>query len=102
MRKNLVMGLGGLAAIVADYVVVASIVGLLLLTRWIGVGWTLDVLTVLLISYGIVAWFYGKRFSAFLNRQDDMRSDSIAVRNPDRRASIKATTAVRSRGSGSR
>ncbi len=69
MKANVAMGLGGLTAIVVDYVVVASIVGLLLLTRWLGVGWMLDVLTVLLISYVIGAWFCGQRFSAFLSRQ---------------------------------
>jgi hypothetical protein len=69
MKTNLAMGLGGLAAIVIDYVVVASIVGLLLLTRFIGVGWTLDVLTILALSYLVILWFYAKRFSQFLNRQ---------------------------------
>ncbi len=69
MKANVAMGLGGLAAILFDYVVVASIVGLLLLTRWLGVGWMLDVLTILLISYVLGAWFYGRRFSAFLSRQ---------------------------------
>lgn len=68
MKANAAMGLGGLAAILLDYVVVASIVGLLLLTRWLGVGWMLDVLTVLLITYVVGAWFYGQRFSAFLSR----------------------------------
>lgn len=69
MKANVAMGLSGLAAILVDYVVVASIVGLLLLTRWLGVGWMLDVLTVLLISYVVGAWFYGQRLSAFLSRQ---------------------------------
>jgi hypothetical protein len=69
MRNNdLAMGLGGLAAIIIDYVVVASIVGLMLLTRWLGIGWTLDLLSVLLVSYGIIVWFYARRFSQFLNR----------------------------------
>jgi hypothetical protein len=101
MRKNVAMGLGGLAAIVIDYVVVASIVGLLLLTRWIGVGWTLDVLTVLLVSYGILAWFYGKRFSAFLNRSNDGNSDSVGVPNSGGHVPVKVVS-TRSRGSGSR
>lgn len=69
MKANVAMGLSGLAAILVDYVVVASIVVLLLLTRWLGVGWMLDVLTVLLISYVVGAWFYGQRLSAFLSRQ---------------------------------
>lgn len=79
MKTNIAMGLGALAVIVLDYVIVASIVGLLLLTRWLGFGWMLDALTVFLVSCVIVAWFYGKRFSAFLNRQDDKRSDSTVV-----------------------
>jgi hypothetical protein len=69
MKANVAMGLCGLAAILLDYVIVASIVGLLLLTRWLGVGWMLDVLTVLLTSYVVGAWFYGQRLSAFLSRQ---------------------------------
>jgi UPF0716 family protein affecting phage T7 exclusion len=102
MKRDVAMGLGGLAAIVLDYVVVASIAGLLLLTRWIGVGWMLDVLTVLLVSYLIVAWFYGKRFTAFLNRQDDKRSGSVAAPDSGRRTTIKPAPTTRSRGSGSR
>ena len=69
MKANVAMGLCGLAAIVLDYVVVASIVGLLLLTGWLGVGWMLDVLAGLLISYLLGAWFYGQRLSAFLSHQ---------------------------------
>jgi hypothetical protein len=69
MKANVAMGLCGLVAIVLDYVVVASIVGLLLLTGWLGVGWMLDVLAVLLTSYVIGAWFYGQRLSVFLSRQ---------------------------------
>jgi hypothetical protein len=69
MKANVAMGLCGLAAIVLDFVVVASTVGMLLLTRWLGVGWMLDVLTALLISYVIGAWFYGQRLRVFLSRQ---------------------------------
>jgi hypothetical protein len=69
MKPNVAMGLCGLAAILLDYLVVASIVGLLLLTRWLGVGWMLDVLMVLLTSYVVAAWFYGQRLSGFLSRQ---------------------------------
>jgi uncharacterized membrane protein len=96
VKTNVAMGLSGLAALVLDYVIVASIVGLLLLTRWLGVGWMLDVLTVLLISYLIVAWFYGQRFSAFLNRQRDQRSDSVAIGDSVQRMSIKGTKSRRS------
>ncbi len=96
MKTNVAMGLSGLVAIALDYVVVASIVGVLLLTRWLGVGWMLDVLTAFLISSVIVAWFYGKRLSAFLNRQDDQRSNSVVVSDPVRHTSIKS---AKSRGS---
>ncbi len=99
MKTNIAMGLGGLAAIVLDYVIVASIVGTLLLTRWLGVGWMLDVLTVFLISCMIVAWFYGKRFSAFLNRRDDELPNSVVVGHSVPRRSIEGE---RSRGLGSR
>lgn len=67
------MSLGGLAAIIVDYVVVASIIGLMMLTLWLGIGWTLDLLTVMLVSYGIIVWFYAKRFSQFLNRQETVK-----------------------------
>ena len=99
MKTNIAMGLGGLAAIVLDYVVVALIVGTLLLTRWLGIGWMLDVLTVFLISCVIIAWFYGKRFSAFLNRQDDKLSHPVVVGHSVLHTSIEG---VRSQGSHSR
>jgi hypothetical protein len=72
-RQNLAMSLGGLAAILLDYVVVASVVGLLFFRHSIGVALTLDVLTFLLVSYAILAWFYGKRFSEFLSREEEGR-----------------------------
>ena len=64
------MGLGGLAAIVLDYFIVASFVGLLLLKRWIGAGWDLDLVTLLIVSYAVIGWFYGKRLIEFFSRQE--------------------------------
>ena len=69
MRKDLATRLSGLAAIMLDYVIAASNVGMVLLARSIGVGSTSDVLTVLLASHGNVASFYGKRFTQFLSRK---------------------------------
>ncbi|HTY55571.1 MAG TPA: hypothetical protein VMB26_10245 [Candidatus Binataceae bacterium] len=74
MKKNIAMGLGGVAAILLDYLAVALIVILLAVMRRDGVGWTLDVMTVLLVSYGIFAWFCGKRLSHFLSHYDDNSS----------------------------
>jgi len=92
MRNNdLAMSLGGLAAIIVDYVVVASIVGLMLLTRWLGIGWTLDCLTVLLVSYGIIVWFYAKRFSQFLNRREAGSQGSVMGRNFGSPLPVKST-----------
>jgi hypothetical protein len=70
VSKSFAMSLGGLAAIVLDGVVVASVVGLLLLTRWIRFGFVLDVLAILIVGDGLLAWFCGRRFSQFLTRQD--------------------------------
>jgi UPF0716 family protein affecting phage T7 exclusion len=104
MKTNLAMGLGGLAAIVIDYVVVASIVGLLLLTRWIGVGWTLDILTILAVSYLIILWFYAKRFSQFLNRQAVKGTNAVPVVDGGRPVLIKsgASSSTRSQRPGAR
>jgi membrane protein implicated in regulation of membrane protease activity len=104
MKTNLAMGLGGLAAMVIDFVVVASIVGLLLLSRWIGVGWMLDVLTILAVSYLIILWFYAKRFSQFLNRQDVKGSNAVPFVDGGQRVLIKsgARSSARSQRPGSR
>jgi membrane-associated phospholipid phosphatase len=74
MRKSLAMSLVGLAAIVLDYLVVTATVGLLLLTRWVGVGWILDVVTAVLVGCVVIAWFYGKRFSKFLSSERDEKA----------------------------
>ena len=71
MSRNTAMSISGFAAIALDFIVVASIFGLLLLKHWIGLGWILDLLTVLGISYVAIAWFYGKRFVQFLNQLDN-------------------------------
>ena len=102
MKKNVAMGIGGVAAIVIDYLVVASVVGLLLLARWIGIGWALDVLTVLLISYVIIAWFYGKRFSRFLSRPDNQDSDSARITASGPIIPVKSARSGSSNARGSR
>ncbi len=81
MSKNTAMGIGGFAALAFDFVIVASIFGLLLLRHWIGFGWILDLLTVLSISYVAIAWFCGKRFVQFLNQLDNQNPHSVAVRS---------------------
>ena len=96
MKKNIAMGLGGLAAIVIDYVVVASSVGLLLLARWIGVGWALDVLTVVLVSYVILAWLYGKRLIQYFSRKDDENPDSASIMDSSPITSVENTRSARS------
>ena len=77
MSKNTAMSLGGVAAIVVDFIIVASIFGLLLLTRWIGAGWDFDLLTLLIVSYVVIGWFYGNRLIQFFSRQD-----SVVVKHP--------------------
>ena len=79
MSKNTAMSIGGFAAIALDFIVVASIFGLLLLRHWIGLGWSLDLLTVLSISYVAIAWFFGKRFVQFLNHLDDQNPHPVAA-----------------------
>ncbi|MGB8683664.1 MAG: hypothetical protein WCD12_12340 [Candidatus Binatus sp.] len=81
MSRNTAMSIGGFAAMAVDFIIVASIFGLLLLTRWIGFGWILDLLTVLSISYVAVAWFYGKRFVQFLNQLDNQNPHPVAAGN---------------------
>lgn len=81
MSKNTAMNISGFAAIAIDFIVVASIFGLLLLRHWIGLGWILDLLTVLSISYVAIAWFYGKRFVQFLNQLDNPSPHPVAVRS---------------------
>jgi hypothetical protein len=82
MSRNIAMSIGGFAAMVLDFIIVASIFGLLLLTRWIGLGWILDLLTVLSICYVAIAWFYGKRFVQFLNQLDNQNPHRVAAGNP--------------------
>ncbi len=87
MSKNTAMNIGGFLAMTLDFIVVASIFGLLLLRHWIGLGWMLDLLTVLSISYVAIAWFFGKRFVQFLNQLDNQSPHPVAARSsvPDRR-----------------
>lgn len=77
MNRNIAMSLGGLAAIMLDFVVVGSIVGLLLLTRWIGFGSILDLLTVLSVAFVAAACFYGREFAEFLNGHDDQKPTAV-------------------------
>jgi hypothetical protein len=91
MRKDFAMSLGGFAAMVLDYIVVASFVGLLLLARWIGFGLTFDILTILLVSYGILAWLCGRRLNNFFVRQTGKNSHSGAGEGRGRRTLIKST-----------
>ncbi|MFZ0676788.1 hypothetical protein [Candidatus Binatus sp.] len=77
MNRNIAMTLGGLAAIMLDFVVVGSIFGLLLLTRWIGFGWILDLLTVLSVTFVAAACFYGRGFAEFFNDPDDQRPSAV-------------------------
>jgi len=79
MSRNTAMSISGFAAIALDFIVVASIFGLLLLKHWIGLGWILDLLTVLGISYVAIAWFYGKRFVQFLNQLDNPSPHPVAT-----------------------
>ena len=79
MSKNTAMSISGFAAMALDFIVVASIFGLLLLKHWIGLGWILDLLTVLGISYVAIAWFYGKRFVQFLNQLDSQNPHPVAA-----------------------
>jgi|SRR5271156_2038742 len=79
MSKNTAMSVGGFAAIALDFIVVASIFGLLMLKHWIGLGWILDLLTVLSMSYVAIAWFYGKRFVQFLNQFDNPSPYPVAA-----------------------
>ena len=79
MSRNTAMSISGFAAIALDFIVVASIFGLLLLKHWIGLGWILDLLTVLGISYVAIAWFYGKRFVQFLNQLDNPNPHPVAA-----------------------
>lgn len=72
MSRNTAMSLGGLAAIVLDFIIVASFVGLLLLKRWIGAGWDFDLITLLIVSYAVIGWFYGKKLIRFFSHQDSV------------------------------
>ncbi len=81
MSRNTAMSIGGFAAMALDFVIVASIFGLLLLRHWIGLGWVLDLLTALSICYVAIAWFYGKRFVQFLNQLDDQNPHPVAAGN---------------------
>jgi len=81
MSRNIAMSMAGFAAMALDFVVVASIFGLLLLRHWIGLGWILDLLTVLSISYVAIARFYGKRFVQFLNQLDNQNPHPVAAGN---------------------
>jgi hypothetical protein len=67
MKQKLSMQLGGLLAIAFDCAIVASMVSLLLLTRWIGVGGMFDLLTVLFVCYMVLVWLYGTQVAQFLN-----------------------------------
>lgn len=82
MSRNTAMSIGGFAAMAVDFIIVASIFGLLLLRHWIGLGWVLDLLTVLSISYVAVAWFYGKRFVHFLNQLDNQNPHPVVAASP--------------------
>jgi hypothetical protein len=70
MSRNTAMGLGGLAAIFLDFIIVASFVGLLLLKRWIGAGLDFDLMTLLIVSYAVIGWFCGKRLIEFFSSKD--------------------------------
>jgi hypothetical protein len=94
MSKNIAMGIGAFAAMAFDFVIVASILGLLLLTRWIGLGWILDLMTVLGVSYVVIAWFYGKRFVKFLDHLDNESSHRATVGDP---VAVVAVTAQHQR-----
>jgi hypothetical protein len=82
MSRNTAMGLGGLAAIVIDYLIVASFVGLLLLKRWIGTGWDFDLITALIIGYAVVGWFYGKRFVRYFSHLDYPKTKTVVIAKP--------------------
>ncbi len=77
MNRNIAMTLCGLAAIMLDFVVVGSIVGSLLLTRWIGFGSILDLLTVLSVIFVAAACFYGRGFAEFFNAHDDQKPSAV-------------------------
>ena len=79
MSRNIAMNIAGFAAMALDFVIVASIFGLLLLRHWIGLGWMLDLLTFLSISYVAIAWFCGKRFVQFLNQLDNKNPHPVAA-----------------------
>ncbi len=79
MSRNIAMSIAGFAAMALDFVIVASIFGLLLLRHWIGLGWVLDLMTVLSICYVAIAWFYGKRFVEFLNHLDTQNPHPVAA-----------------------
>jgi membrane protein implicated in regulation of membrane protease activity len=82
MSRNIAMSMAGFAAMALDFVIVASIFGLLLLRHWIGLGWDLDLLTVLSLSYVAVAWLFGKRFVQFLNQLENRNPYPVAARSP--------------------
>jgi hypothetical protein len=88
MRKKVSMTLGGLIALGIDYLVLALIVGLLVLTQefGFGVGSAFDILTVFLVLCIVALWVCGGR----LHWRSELHSDTqIMPEHADDHATLR-------------
>lgn len=73
MRKKFAMPLGGLIALGIDYLALALIVSLLVLTQkfGFGVGSAFDILTVFLVLCVVALWLFGGRLNQRVEHDED-------------------------------
>jgi hypothetical protein len=88
MTKKVAMTLGGLIAIGIDYLALASIVGLLVLTQkfGFGVGSAFDILTVFLVLCVVALWLFGGRLN---QRLADDKDTLIVPKQTDDHAALR-------------
>jgi hypothetical protein len=88
MRKKVAMTLGGLIAIAIDYLALALIVGLLVLTQkfGFGVGSVFDIITVFLVLCIVVLWVCGGRLNW---RRELGKDEQIVPKHSDDHATLR-------------
>ena len=88
MRKKIAMTLGGLIAIGVDYLALALIVGLLVLTQkfGFGVGSAIDVLTVFLVLCVVALWVCSGRLTRHVEHAE---RTTVMPKHSDGHAAIR-------------
>jgi hypothetical protein len=88
MRKKVAMTLGALIAIGIDYLALALIVGLLVLTQrfGFGVGSAFDILTVFLVLCVVVLWLFGGQLN---RRADHGKTPQLMPEHSDDHATLR-------------